>query len=106
MTKSPALRQEISLYHVEVPCIIPRMSIPDRRLEPGDVEIRVLDPMPTAGLGEGDVLPLMREARRRMAAALSDMGMARGLPPAPPEEEESAELEPPAGGNRAHTPEA
>jgi predicted heme/steroid binding protein len=29
MTKSPALRQEISLYHVEVPCIIPRMNIPD-----------------------------------------------------------------------------
>jgi lysophosphatidate acyltransferase len=70
------------LVPVVVSPLAPSMSIPDRRLEPGDVEIRVLDPIPTAGLGEGDVLPLMREARRRMAAALSDMAVARGLPPA------------------------
>jgi 1-acyl-sn-glycerol-3-phosphate acyltransferase len=81
------------LVPVVVSPLAPRMSIPDRRLEPGDVEIRVLDPIPTAGLGEADVLPLMREARRRMAAALSDMAVARGLPPAPPEEEGAA-LEP------------
>ncbi len=83
------------LVPVVVSPLAPRMSIPGRRLEPGDVEIRVLDPIPTAGLGEGDVLPLMREARRRMAAALSDMAVARGLPPTPPETEEAAVLEPP-----------
>lgn len=84
------------LVPVVVSPLAPRMSIPDRRLEPGDVEIRVLDPIPTTGLAEADVLPLMREARRRMAAALSDMAVKRGLPPAPPEEEPAAALEPPA----------
>ncbi|HEV2734713.1 MAG TPA: lysophospholipid acyltransferase family protein [Longimicrobiaceae bacterium] len=78
------------LVPVVVSPLAPRMSIPGRRLEPGDVEIRVLDPIPTAGLGEADVLPLMREARRRMAAALSDMAVARGLPPAPPEDRGAA----------------
>lgn len=94
------------LVPVVVSPLAPRVSIPDRRLEPGDVEIRVLDPIPTAGLGEGDVLPLMREARRRMAAALSDMAAARGLPPIPPETEEAAAPELPAGETRLHTAEA
>lgn len=61
----------------------PRLDIPARRLEPSEVEVRVLDPIPTAGLGDDDVIPLMRETRRRMAAALSEMAVERGLPPAP-----------------------
>ncbi|HEV2149522.1 MAG TPA: lysophospholipid acyltransferase family protein [Longimicrobiaceae bacterium] len=76
------------LVPVVVSPLRPRMDIPARRLEPGNVEIRVLDLIPTAGLGEADVVPLMNEARGRMAAALSDMGVARGLPPAPAQETE------------------
>lgn len=70
----------------------PRMDIPARRLEPGDVEIRVLEPIPTAGLRDGDVLPLMGEARRRMAAALAEMAAERGLPQAPSEDAHPAAL--------------
>lgn len=77
------------LVPVVVSPLAPRMSVPGRRMEPGDVEIRVLEPIPTAGLTEDDVLPLLHEARRRMAAALSDMAVERGLPPAPPEERDA-----------------
>jgi 1-acyl-sn-glycerol-3-phosphate acyltransferase len=77
------------LVPVVVSPLKPRLDIPARRLEPSEVEIRVLDPIPTAGLGEADVPALLHEARRRMAAALSDMGVERGLPPAPREETEA-----------------
>jgi len=77
------------LVPVVVSPLKPRLDIPGRRLDPSDVEVRVLEPIPTTGLGEDDVVPLMRETRRRMAAALSEMAVARGLP-APPPDEESA----------------
>lgn len=67
------------LVPVVVSPLKPRMDIGARRLRPQTVEVRVLDPVPTAGLGEDDVLPLMHEARRRMAAALAEMSAARGL---------------------------
>ncbi len=75
------------LVPVVVSPLKPRLDIPGRRLDPSDVEIRVLEPIPTADLGEDDVVPLMRETRRRMAAALSEMAVERGLPAAPPDEE-------------------
>jgi 1-acyl-sn-glycerol-3-phosphate acyltransferase len=57
----------------------PRSDIVRRRLDPNDVEVRVLEPIPTAGLGEDDVIPLMREAQRRMGAALAEMAAERGI---------------------------
>ena len=57
----------------------PWSDLQRRRLDPNPVDIRVLEPIPTAGLTEADVVPLMDEARRRMAAALSEMAAARGL---------------------------
>lgn len=84
------------LVPVVVSPLAPRLDIPARRLEPSDVEIRVLEAIPTAGLGEDDVLPLMREARRRMSAALAEMAAERGLPPAP--DDEPAELSASARG--------
>lgn len=86
------------LVPVVVSPLAPRLDVPARRLEPGEVEIRVLEAIPTAGLREDDVMPLMREARRRMAAALADMAAERGLPPAAPEDEQAAELSAPTRG--------
>lgn len=80
------------LVPVVVSPLKPRLDIPGRRLDPSDVEVRVLEPIPTAGLGEDDVVPLMRETRRRMAAALSEMAVARGLPAPPPDEESDGTL--------------
>ncbi len=71
------------LVPVVVSPLKPRLDIGARRLDPTVVEVRVLDPIPTAGLGEDDVVPLMHEARGRMAAALAGMSAAGGLLPAP-----------------------
>jgi 1-acyl-sn-glycerol-3-phosphate acyltransferase len=50
-----------------------------RRLDPNRIEVRILEPIPTAGLGEQDVTPLMHEAQRRMGAALAEMVAERGM---------------------------
>ncbi|HEX2095545.1 MAG TPA: lysophospholipid acyltransferase family protein [Longimicrobiaceae bacterium] len=70
------------LVPVVVAPLKPRLDLRARRLLPTTVEVRVLEPIPTAGLGD-DVVPLMHEARRRMGAALAEMGAAQGLVPAP-----------------------
>jgi 1-acyl-sn-glycerol-3-phosphate acyltransferase len=62
----------------------PDFDVSGRRLGPGAVEVRVLDPIPTAGLGDDDLVPLMETAHRRMEAALHDMGRALGRPVPPP----------------------
>lgn len=59
----------------------PRSDLVRRRLDPNDIEIRVLEPIPTAGLGEGDVTALMHRAQRRMGAALAEMAADRGIAP-------------------------
>ncbi|MBV9772992.1 MAG: 1-acyl-sn-glycerol-3-phosphate acyltransferase [Gemmatimonadetes bacterium] len=68
------------LVPVVVSPLKPGLDIGARRLRPTHVEVRVLDPIPTAGLTEDDLPALMRETRRRMAAALAEMSAARGLP--------------------------
>ncbi len=50
-----------------------------RRLDPNRIEVRILEPIPTAGLGEQDVTALMHEAQRRMGAALAEMAADRGI---------------------------
>lgn len=62
----------------------PDFDFSGRRMGPGQVEVRVLDPIPTAGLTDDDLVPLMEEAHRRMEAALHDMGRALGRPVPPP----------------------
>jgi 1-acyl-sn-glycerol-3-phosphate acyltransferase len=59
----------------------PWSDLQGRRLDPNRVDVRVLEPIPTAGLSEADVVPLMNEARRRMAEALAEMAAERGLLP-------------------------
>jgi hypothetical protein len=43
------------------------------------IEVRVLEPIPTAGMAEQDMDRLMEETRRRMQAALDDLAR-RALP--------------------------
>ena len=50
-----------------------------RRLDPNRIEVRILEPIPTAGLGDQDVTALMHEAQRRMGAALAEMAAERGI---------------------------
>ena len=61
----------------------PKSDLVRRRLDPNDIEIRVLEPISTAGLAEGDVIALMHEAQRRMGAALAEMAAERGILPRP-----------------------
>lgn len=62
----------------------PRSDIKARRLLPNDVEVRVLEPIPTAGLTEADVPELMERTRRGMASALAALSAERGVTPATP----------------------
>ena len=59
--------------------LTPWSDLARRRLEPNRIEVRILEPIPTAGLGDEDVAPLMHEARRRMGAALAEMAEERGI---------------------------
>lgn len=58
----------------------PATDIGRLRLRRNDVEVRLMEPIPTAGLSEADLPALMDEARRRMQAALTEMAEARGIP--------------------------
>jgi 1-acyl-sn-glycerol-3-phosphate acyltransferase len=68
----------------------------ERRIRPGTLEIRVLEPIPTAGLDEGAVDGLIAEAHARMSEALAEMA-ACGPQPV------RASLEEPAGGGSSPT---
>jgi 1-acyl-sn-glycerol-3-phosphate acyltransferase len=57
----------------------PHSDLVRRRLDPNHIDIRVLEPIPTAGLGEADVMALMEEAQRRMGAVLAEMAAERGI---------------------------
>jgi hypothetical protein len=56
----------------------PEFDMEARRLTPGTVEVRVLEPIPSAGLTEDDVVPLMNEARARMERALHELARGKG----------------------------
>ena len=71
------------LVPVVVSPLMPASDIRRRRLGRNEVEVRVLEPVPTDGLADADLPALMREARRRMAAALAEMSIARGIAPPP-----------------------
>jgi len=81
--KKGAFRMAIATGAPLVPVVAsplkPWSDLVRRRLDPNRIEVRVLEPIPTDGLGEDDVVPLMHEARRRMGAALAEMAEERGL---------------------------
>ena len=76
----------------------PATDVKRLRLRRNDVEVRLLEPIPTAGLGEGDIPALMEEARRRMYAALAEMSAERGITP-PAEAAQYLGGGPPSGGS-------
>lgn len=51
----------------------PRTDLPGRRLEPNELELRVLEPVPTDGLSRSDVDDLLHRVRGRMQAELYRM---------------------------------
>lgn len=55
-----------------------------RRLRPGTVEVRVLEPVSTSGRSEGDVVRLLGEVWERMQAELTEMAAQQGILPAAP----------------------
>jgi 1-acyl-sn-glycerol-3-phosphate acyltransferase len=57
------------------------IDTPARRIRPGTVGIRILSPIPTAGLTENDVEALIAEAHQRMADTLRELALEYGLPP-------------------------
>lgn len=71
-----AIASGLPLVPVVVAPLKPEFDLGARRLTPGTVEVRVLEPILTAGLGEDDVPALMHEARARMEHALHEL--ARG----------------------------
>jgi 1-acyl-sn-glycerol-3-phosphate acyltransferase len=71
------------LVPVVVSPLMPASDIRRRRLGRNEVEVRVLEPVPTDGLTDADLPALMHEARRRMAAALAEMSIAREIAPPP-----------------------
>jgi lysophosphatidate acyltransferase len=75
-----AVRTGAPLIPVVVSPLRPSLDLEGGRLQPGTVEVRVLDPVPTGGLTERDIPRLMDEARHRMGAALMEMAASRGLP--------------------------
>jgi 1-acyl-sn-glycerol-3-phosphate acyltransferase len=79
--KKGAFRMAIATGAPLVPIVVaplaPTFDLAARRLGPGTVEVRVLDPIPVAGLTEEDVDALAARAQSRMAAALRELGGAR-----------------------------
>ncbi len=74
-----AVATGVPLVPVVASPLKPHSDLVRRRLEPNHIDIRVLEPIPTAGLGEADIMALMREAHARMAAALAEMAAERGI---------------------------
>jgi 1-acyl-sn-glycerol-3-phosphate acyltransferase len=81
--KKGAFRMAVATGAPLVPVVAsplkPWSDLARRRLDPNPIEVRVLESIPTAGLGEDDVTALMHEARRRMGAALAEMAEERGI---------------------------
>ncbi len=77
-----AIATGVPIVPVVASPITPLVDFKRRRSRSGTVEIRVLEPIPTAGLTEDDVLTLIETAHGRMAATLEEMAVRRGfLPP-------------------------
>lgn len=65
------------LVPVVVAPVQPLFDPKRRRIRPGTLEVRVLEPIRTVGLGERDVASLMQAEHKRMQRALWEMGGGR-----------------------------
>jgi 1-acyl-sn-glycerol-3-phosphate acyltransferase len=59
--------------------LLPHSNFSEARLDRNNVELRVLEPIPTQGLTRNDEPALMQECRARMQAALNEMARKRGV---------------------------
>ncbi len=72
-----AIRTGVPLVPVVISPLQELVDFERRRVRPGTAEIRVLEPIPTEGLTEADLAPLMQEAHQRMSAALHELAARR-----------------------------
>jgi 1-acyl-sn-glycerol-3-phosphate acyltransferase len=68
-----AVATGVPLVPVVVQPLLPLFDMKRRRIVPGTAEIRILEPIPTAGLDEADAPMLLETTRSRMQEALADM---------------------------------
>lgn len=75
--RNGAFRLAVKAQAPIVPAVIaplkPKTDLGGFRLDPHDVELRLLEPMSTTGLGPSDVTALRDEAQRRMQATFDDL---------------------------------
>jgi 1-acyl-sn-glycerol-3-phosphate acyltransferase len=97
-----AVKAGVPIVPIVLSPLKPRTDLWAPRLEPNDVEMRVLEPVSTEGLGPEGAPALRDEVRRRMQEALTEMATARGLdgrqPSGFPRGEGRAPAADPAGG--------
>ncbi|MBM4372912.1 MAG: 1-acyl-sn-glycerol-3-phosphate acyltransferase, partial [Deltaproteobacteria bacterium] len=74
-----ALKAGVPIVPIVLSPLKPRTDLWAPRLEPNDVDMRVLEPVPTQGFGPEEAPALRDEVRRRMQQALTEMAAARGL---------------------------
>lgn len=74
-----AMKAGVPIVPVVLSPLKPRTDLWAPRLDPNDVEMRVLEPVSTQGLGPEDAPALRDGIRRRMQEALTEMAVARGL---------------------------
>lgn len=76
-----ALAARCPLVPVVMSPLLTVVDAPARSVRPGPIEVRVLEPIPTEGLTEDDLGPLIDRTRARMQATLDDLVRRHGLPP-------------------------
>jgi 1-acyl-sn-glycerol-3-phosphate acyltransferase len=94
----------VPIVPIVVSPLKPRTDLWAPRLEPNDVELRVLEPVSTQGLGPEDAPALRDEVRRRMQEALTEMATARGLDGPQPSEASNGEGRAPVADPGSGTP--
>ncbi len=99
-----AVKAGVPIVPIVLSPLKPRTDLRAPRLEPNDVEMRVLEPVSTQGLGPEDAPALRDEVRRRMQEALTEMATARGLDERQPSVFSDGEERPPVADPRSGAP--
>jgi 1-acyl-sn-glycerol-3-phosphate acyltransferase len=68
-----AVAAQVPIVPVVVSSLSPLFDMKGRRIRPGSVQVRVLEPVETSGLTEQDVPRLLEEVRSRMEAAFAEL---------------------------------
>jgi len=74
-----AIEAGVPIVPMVISPLLPRTSMSEWRFEHNDIELRVLEPVQTAGLTRENEADLIQECRARMQAALSEMAEQRGI---------------------------